>query len=353
MLEAELGINGAGPAYRLLYTSTDGNSGRDIVAVSGALFLPAGKPPQGGWPLVAWAHGTVGIADICAPSVQGRSLRDVTYLRRWLSEGFAVVATDYQGLGVPGPHLYLNTRSEAYSVIDSIRAAEQGFPNLSHQAIIVGQSQGGQAAFAAAVFAGKYAPDLPVKAVVATGTPDFTTVEDLRRNFLDNPFQGDYDPTVYDTLFLLAMAKQHDPALELAKVIEPAAMDLFNQSRSVCSARLEFDIEGSGLTRHTAFKPGKVLETLLPYVPTFGYLDFKSNIPIFMGIGAKDEEVPYQGLLTLVSKACAAGTVIEAHLYANTGHSGAVNGSIADSLAFVRNISSGRPIAKNCAPKPQ
>jgi Secretory lipase len=154
-LEAELGINGAGLAYRLLYTSTDGNSDRDIVAVSGALFLPAGKPPQGGWPLVAWAHGTVGIADICAPSVQGRSLRDVTYLRRWLSEGFAVVATDYQGLGVPGPHLYLNTRSEAYSVIDSIRAAEQGFPNLSHQAIIVGQSQGGQAAFAAAVFAGK------------------------------------------------------------------------------------------------------------------------------------------------------------------------------------------------------
>ncbi|MBA5745491.1 alpha/beta hydrolase, partial [Escherichia coli] len=65
---------------RILYASTDGVGGHTPIAVSGALFVPRGTPPAGGWPLVAWAHGTFGMADICAPSWFGRSYRDVRYL---------------------------------------------------------------------------------------------------------------------------------------------------------------------------------------------------------------------------------------------------------------------------------
>jgi hypothetical protein len=76
--------------------------------------------------LPAWAHGTVGIADVCAPSWAGRSEPDITYLNHWLDQGYAVVASDYQGLGTPGGHPYLTTRPEAYSVLDSVRAVEGG-----------------------------------------------------------------------------------------------------------------------------------------------------------------------------------------------------------------------------------
>ena len=38
------------------------------VAVSGTVAVPKGKAPKGGWPVVSWAHGTIGIADACAPS---------------------------------------------------------------------------------------------------------------------------------------------------------------------------------------------------------------------------------------------------------------------------------------------
>src|SRR4051794_18935922 len=58
----------AGSSTRILYTSTDGIDGRKLTYVSGELYLPKGKTPKGGWPLMAWAHGTVGIADKCAPS---------------------------------------------------------------------------------------------------------------------------------------------------------------------------------------------------------------------------------------------------------------------------------------------
>ena len=41
---------------------------------TGSIFLPRGDPPDGGWPVVSYAHGTVGIADQCAPSVAVRSV---------------------------------------------------------------------------------------------------------------------------------------------------------------------------------------------------------------------------------------------------------------------------------------
>lgn len=90
-------------AKRILYTSADARWRSGIIPVSGTLYLPTGEPPRGGWPLVAWAHGTLGVADSCAPSWTGHKPRDATYINSWLKNGFAVVASDYQGLGGPGP----------------------------------------------------------------------------------------------------------------------------------------------------------------------------------------------------------------------------------------------------------
>ena len=158
-LPAANALANAASNVRILYSSTDGLSGRGRVVVSGALFLPKGEAPKGGWPLLAWAHGTVGVADVCAPSFAGRSPRDVTYLNFWLSQGYAIVASDYQGLGVAGPHPYLATRPAAYSVLDSIRAVQHGDYPVSKKVVLIGQSQGGGAAFATAGYARSYAPD--------------------------------------------------------------------------------------------------------------------------------------------------------------------------------------------------
>lgn len=65
-IEAHLMLPNAAQGTRILYTSTSGLDQKSKVEVSGAVFLPKGDPPQGGWPLVSWSHGTVGIADRCA-----------------------------------------------------------------------------------------------------------------------------------------------------------------------------------------------------------------------------------------------------------------------------------------------
>ena len=38
---------------------------------TGTVFLPKGRMPRGGWPVISWAHGTVGLGDGCAPSRVG------------------------------------------------------------------------------------------------------------------------------------------------------------------------------------------------------------------------------------------------------------------------------------------
>src|ERR1700722_13619695 len=60
-------------AIRILYHSRALNDA-DIVA-SGVLLIPAGTAPQGGWPVIAWAHGTSGVARMCAPSL----MKDMEY----------------------------------------------------------------------------------------------------------------------------------------------------------------------------------------------------------------------------------------------------------------------------------
>jgi pimeloyl-ACP methyl ester carboxylesterase len=138
------------------------------------LSLPKGRVPKGGWPVITYGHGTTGIADACAPSRdraagQAHGLIDYAHplLRRWLKAGYAVVRTDYEGLGTPGAHPYLIGRSEGYAMLDVVRAARRLDQRLGRRVIIAGHSQGGHAALWAASLAGRWTPELKVRGTVA------------------------------------------------------------------------------------------------------------------------------------------------------------------------------------------
>lgn len=58
-LPENLELGNASKGIRVLYTSTNGIDGKTSIAVSGAVYFPKGSAPTGGWPTIAWAHGTV------------------------------------------------------------------------------------------------------------------------------------------------------------------------------------------------------------------------------------------------------------------------------------------------------
>jgi dipeptidyl aminopeptidase/acylaminoacyl peptidase len=97
-----------------MYRST-GQLGGPI-AVTGMVFLPQGAAPSGGWPIVTWDHGTAGVGSSCTPSMYGDMYDDSNWhgysdeINFLLTQGYVVVAPDYEGLGPPRP-LARNTRT--------------------------------------------------------------------------------------------------------------------------------------------------------------------------------------------------------------------------------------------------
>jgi hypothetical protein len=154
-------------AARVLYRSTDGDTDEPTV-VSGSVFVPQGTAPAGGWPVVAFAHGTLGIDGACGPS-RSENLKGLVAAAVLLTErGYAVALPDYQGLGAKGIHPYTDARTAGLNLIDSVRALRLTFPDVSDRWAAMGDSQGGGASWSANEQAAAYAPELNLVGAVAS-----------------------------------------------------------------------------------------------------------------------------------------------------------------------------------------
>jgi pimeloyl-ACP methyl ester carboxylesterase len=156
-------------AWFVVYAST-GLDG-EPVPVSGIVLAPSAAAPEGGFPVVAWAHATTGIADQCAPSKEGLDGIPLE-VRGLVEQGYVVTATDYEGLGTTGIHPYIVGKSEGRSVLDSILAA-QALPDAhaGARAVVIGHSQGGHAALWSGELAPSYAPGLTLLGAFAGSPP--------------------------------------------------------------------------------------------------------------------------------------------------------------------------------------
>jgi hypothetical protein len=329
---------------RILYTSTDGVGGRDRVAVSGALYLPNGAMPNGGWPVVAWAHGTTGIADVCAPSWRGQTKRDAAYLDAWLSNGFAVVATDYEGLGTPGVHSYLLWRPEGYAILDAVRAALQRHPRqLANQVIVVGQSQGSGAAIGATFLAPTYAPALHVRGTVATGLV-VTFHPDGHMKLPPKPAQYT-DPTLMDPAYAILRIAGTDrslhPEFDTTEFVTPKGRTLLHAALTSCVHDL-FDLSAREKLTGAQVFTGNLAAIDSDMEANFELPSARLPVPVFVGTGLADGEAGTAQQYNAVAGMCAAGTRVEWHTYPGMTHNGAVNASLKDSLPFAQRLLSGQ-----------
>lgn len=167
---------GAGSSHLVLYRSTSAKG--ETVPVSGVVTVPTGPPPEGGWPVVSWGHGTTGTADACAPTRSGTDPDGAEYVpvredatADFVERGYAVVRSDYEGLGTPGPHPYLMGQSAGASMADIVTAARELEPDLSPRWVAIGHSQGAHAALFTSRFTGAYTPGLELLGIVALAPP--------------------------------------------------------------------------------------------------------------------------------------------------------------------------------------
>lgn len=273
-----------GRTFLVLYRSTL-PSGRPT-AVSGTVTIPAGAAPAGGFPIVAWAHGTTGIADVCAPTRLMYSGGSNDYTRsqgkqqtEWVQRGWAVTNTDYQGLGTKGLHPYLIGVSEGRSVVDSVLAARSLSKDVGTTWATVGHSQGGHAALWAASIGESRAPALDLEGVAAIAPANHVGEQgELIADIDSNPFGG------LPALIVAAAADQL--GLRPAAVFSRRAMRLYPRIDRQCDLGAFGEIP---LSEH--FNPAFDTKVVTDFLQANDPEDLAIDVPVLVTQGTADNTV--------------------------------------------------------------
>lgn len=298
--------------------------GRDI-AVSGAVYLPDGPPPDGGWPIYSWGHGTTGLGDECAPSRTGAS-SGVAWFAELIERGFVVAATDYEGLGTPGDHPYVVGESEGRGMLDAARAARALLGTAASERVVLGgHSQGGGAALFAAELAADYAPELVVLGAVA-GAPA-AELALLTTTMTRGPF-------VAFTVMAASGFSAAYPDLALDAVLTPEAVADVAAIRELCVSAIVARLLGRSAPDVLVADPATV-------EPWWSRLEANSpgkrpaDTPVLIFHGGADEQIPADVSELVLARYCRYGSAVQRVVYEGDGHVDVLASARDDALAWI------------------
>lgn len=334
-------IPGTAAAKRITYVTT--GAGNKPALSTGMVFVPEGTPPPGGWPVMSWAHGTVGLADQCAPSRNMPTERNRNYLSTWLDQGYAIVSTDYAGLGTPGGMPYLDGKVEAHNVVDMVRAGQHLDMNLSKTWVAIGQSQGGGAAITTARYATEFGPELDYRGAVGTGVPAY--IENIGMVVAPGipPVALPKAMSAY-SMYIVAGLNTSQPELDLPSYFTERGRELLKKADDLCYAEFAEETEGTIigdiLTRPLTANPNMpaILKEYMG-MPETGF-----DKPFFMGQGLKDIDIVMPSTLIYAATLAANQQPLTFRTYP-TDHSGTMFASLPDTVPFVAGLFSGQPTA--------
>jgi acetyl esterase/lipase len=332
---------------RIMYRSTDTHG--DPIAVTGTVLTPTTPwTGLGERPIIGYAAGTQGLGDSCAPSkalALGQEYEG-PFLTGLLSRGYAIALTDYEGLGTPGVHTYVNRKAEGYAVLDAIRAAqrlpEAGLPDHGPVAI-AGYSQGGGAAAAAAELQAGYAPELKLKGTYAGAPP--ADLAPVAANL-----DGSY--AVGFLLFAVASINYAYPETHVTSVLNDKGKAVLAQVANECTAdallghaltrTADLTADGRPITAYLSEEPfaSVVAEQLIGRIAPAA--------PVLVVHSALDDIVPFEQSRTMANSWCAKGATVQFETLAVPTHALAFVAAYPDALTWLDGRLLGIPAPDNC-----
>lgn len=330
-------------AWHILYATRD-YFGRPIVSSGMAIISTVAQRQPGPRKIVAWAHPTTGTTRACAPSLAKNPHKTILGIDEFVSLGYAVVATDYPGLGTPGPTGYLVGKGQAYATLDAVRAMQQ-LPNhgTGTDVALFGYSQGGHAAIFASLLAGRYAPAYDIKGVAAIAPPT-----DLRRLLLANI--GSVEGRVLAGFTLQSWAVKYglsmrdiatEKSLSAILEINRQCIDTVEGQIGVLKAQKklgrEFLLHDPGTVKgwNTAMRDNSLTSLAV-------------DMPALVIQGDRDDIVRPNVTLDTVRASCRAGTRVKYVPLAGRGHSTASQFGSAEAVQWIAERFSGLPAPSNC-----
>lgn len=352
-LDGTMALPGAKTNTLVLYRSTGAKGGS--VAVSGTVSIPKGAAPQGGWPVIVWAHGTTGLAPECAPSrdtdkgIEHEYISVIrTLLDSFVTGGYAVVASDYEGLGTPGDHPFLQGVPTGRNALDILRAAREIDPAVGKRYAVVGHSQGGQVDLFAAAIGPKYIPEFRLVGNVA-----FAPGSHIGKRLDSVIASSKVELALPYTLYALGSYAGTNQKIDPTKILTPQAVSHMPDLFTGCMT--------TALTKgywSTAIAKDQFLKK--PDLRAFRKMA-RENEPGFLRISAPTLMLQGNADVTVLPKdtdevargLCARGNVLEYRAVAGADHDGVMEKAGADARAWIDARFKGERAASNCRALPK
>jgi hypothetical protein len=305
-------------AARIEFTSTSGVT-LATHQVTGSVFVPKGKPPEAGWPIVAYGHATTGIQPDCGPSLSPTLLGSAPAVMALVKAGFVVTMPDYQGLGLEGTyHPFLDSTTAGYNIIDSVRAARKLVPAASDQWVALGISQGGQAVWAANELAANYGGGLRL-----LGTASLAPPADINA-FADAAALGqltkEQQPVMQMILASLKNEYTDFPLDDYRRGIVKDKWDVLSACRGPAAA------ERSNVTAQITpddLRPSspEAVANLAGFLKKMSLPQAPAAAPMLVAYGGMDALIPAAWTERALLAACGMGDVIDIYSQPDKGHS--------------------------------
>jgi hypothetical protein len=228
-------------------------------------------------------------------------------------------------------------------LLDAARAAlDHSKGQIDNTIIITGQSQGSGASLGATRLAPSYAPDLNLKASIATGI--VSRFPDSANKASSEQTLARSSPPQYTILMMIAGALGDD-AVKPDDLVTELGKPLLQAAREGCTAELGQIVRSNGLTMANSLKDPEIADRLGAVIEMS---PVRMPVPVFLATGLADKLIPPQRQYAAVAALCAANSNVVWKTYAGVTHNGTVHAAYSDELAFVQASLAGSPIQSNC-----
>lgn len=320
-------------AVRILYHSRSA-TGEDVASSGVVLFPTDAKPPVGGWPLVAWAHGATGVARICAPSLL-KNLGHGTFFSMYVNLGYAIVATDYAGLGTNFRSAFVDSESNANDVIYAIDAARTAVPKVGTRWVVMGEAEGGLAAAKVAEKENTIHDSGYLGSIIISG---FSGAKEL----YGAPSR---DASPHSLLSMAYGIQTVYPQFRVTDVLTQKALPLFRQARETCS--------GTGVASQLAaseiMKPEWTENRFVSqYFARNSLGEARAYGPI-LAISGDDEQFAQTATTArAIARMCKMGDQVQWEKYPDQNLGSVIGDSVRDQIAWIESRFAGRAAKSNC-----
>ena len=253
----------------------------------------------------------------------------------YVNLGYAVVATDYAGLGTHFRNAFLDGPSNATDVINSVPAARAAVPQLGARWIVMGETEG---ALAAMVVADK---ESEIRDPNYLGAIAISVLANVRETY-EHPVNGSASAMLPSLAYGI---KTVYPQFRITDVLTDKALALYKQLEQTCSPpRTTPDLSAAEIV-NPAWEANPFVHRYFDrneLGPTRAYG------PIFVITGDADPAIPPTIRAQAFARICKQGDRVQWERYPNLDAGRVIGDSVRDQIGWIEARFAGRAAPTNC-----